>query len=219
MNNFVYLIRHGESEGNANHAVYESVPDWAVPLTEKGKEDSYQLGMDMAKKLDQFRNANPIVFVSPFVRTQQTFEYWKHGWDDKNGFDITDIREESLLREQRWGKGSRRDVSQRTKYGTYFYEFENGESVADVDDRIATFLLLYNKLQFQRDVIIFAHGMTNRVLLKRLTNSTARELETWKTMKNAEYWKVNPYNGDFDWKQIKYYSDNGHFHWEQLKNP
>jgi len=36
----IILVRHGESLGNEDEKAYERVPDWKIPLTEKGKQQS-----------------------------------------------------------------------------------------------------------------------------------------------------------------------------------
>lgn len=41
------LIRHGESLGNCNESAYTTTPDWMIPLTEDGINQSKQLGKDL----------------------------------------------------------------------------------------------------------------------------------------------------------------------------
>lgn len=36
----IFLVRHGESQGNINKKLYRTVPDWKIELTEKGKEQA-----------------------------------------------------------------------------------------------------------------------------------------------------------------------------------
>ena len=49
--NFIYLIRHGESEGNVDNSVYTHTPDWKINLTKKGEEQATEAGIKLAKDL------------------------------------------------------------------------------------------------------------------------------------------------------------------------
>lgn len=40
----IILIRHGESEANVNPHLFASVPDYAIELTEKGREQALNAG-------------------------------------------------------------------------------------------------------------------------------------------------------------------------------
>ena len=75
------------------------------------------------------------VYVSPYRRTHETFR----------AFDLDPervrVREEPRLREQDWGNWQDRDdvrlqKAYRDAYGHFFYRFAQGESGADVYDRV-----------------------------------------------------------------------------------
>ena len=44
----IILIRHGESEGNVDRAIYNVKPDYALELTEKGKQQARDVGKKLA---------------------------------------------------------------------------------------------------------------------------------------------------------------------------
>ena len=64
----IYLVRHGESEGNVDKKVYRDVPDWKIELTQKGQEQA----SEAARQLDSSISRSTIMYVSPWVRTKQT---------------------------------------------------------------------------------------------------------------------------------------------------
>ena len=65
----IILIRHGESEANVNLHLFASVPDYAIELTEKGREQAFNAG----KRLKELVNDEKLYFyVSPFWRTRST---------------------------------------------------------------------------------------------------------------------------------------------------
>src|SRR5262245_37165828 len=60
----VWLIRHGESVGNAGLATSEPA---TIPLTRKGIEQTLRL-------VDSFRQTPSLIVTSPYIRTQQSAE-------------------------------------------------------------------------------------------------------------------------------------------------
>ena len=74
--NRIILIRHGESEGNADKHQYLLTPDYALMLTPKGIEQAQQAGL----KIKEVVGAETIhAYVSPYYRTRQTFQHLKTG--------------------------------------------------------------------------------------------------------------------------------------------
>lgn len=67
----IILVRHGESIGNIDKSLYAHIPDHAVPLTEKGKEQARQAGLEIRRLI---RNGSVYAYCSPWVRAEQTFE-------------------------------------------------------------------------------------------------------------------------------------------------
>jgi broad specificity phosphatase PhoE len=44
----IILIRHGKSEGNASRKVYLTTPDYAIKLTDEGKQQAIDAGKQIA---------------------------------------------------------------------------------------------------------------------------------------------------------------------------
>ncbi len=184
----IILIRHGESMGNVDHSVYGNTPDFAVKLTDLGHEQAKLAGQQLA-----LINGNFQFYVSPYHRTRQTFKNVIESFDKKR----YDWIEESRIREQEWCNGppqidTRGNLlleKERATIGSFYYRFPGGESCADVELRIASFLNTlfrdFEKEDFPRNCVIVAHGMTNRVFLKKFLKWTVEEFEKIKNPDNC----------------------------------
>lgn len=182
----IVLIRHGESQGNADDTIYERVPDHALELTPTGRRQA----ADAGENLRALFGDEPVqAFVSPYRRTWQTFR----------GLDLdpslTHAMEEPRLREQDWGNWQDVDDVQRQRkardaYGHFFYRFAQGESGADVYDRVGAFLetlyRAFDKPDFPPNVLLVTHGLTMRLFCMRWFHWTVEEFESLSNPGNAE---------------------------------
>lgn len=48
---YIFLIRHGESMGNVDKTIYRTVPDWKVPLTDRGIFQAKDAGSKLSQRL------------------------------------------------------------------------------------------------------------------------------------------------------------------------
>lgn len=175
----IILIRHGESEGNVDPSVYGTTPDYALKLT----SDGHQQAIDCGKKLKELINEESAMFyVSPFWRTRETFENIVSQLDLK----ALKYREEPRIREQEWGHlrdETERDnvIKDRDAYGTFYFRIPDGESCADVYDRVTTFLDTlhrdFEKPDYPDNAILVTHGMTIRLFLMRWFQWSVEDFE------------------------------------------
>ena len=95
-------------------------------------------------------------------------------------------REEPRIREQershlRALAECDRTVVNRDAYGTFYCRIPEGESGADVYDRVSDFFNTlhrnFNKPDFPPNTLIFTHGMTLRLFLMRWFYRTVEEFE------------------------------------------
>jgi broad specificity phosphatase PhoE len=191
----IFIVRHGQSVGNANKSVYQTVPDYALTLTDKGKQQAIDVGQELQGIIGP---EEPIQFyVSPFWRTRQTF------LGIKESFTTNDITyyEDPRLREQEWGTNLENKDGLKTKleeyrdnYGHFYYRFASGESCADVYDRVSDFMGTmfrdFTKPNYPQNVIIVIHGMTMRLFLMRWFHANVEEFESWKNPKNGGYFEL-----------------------------
>ncbi|NGN68332.1 histidine phosphatase family protein [Streptomyces sp. A7024] len=183
----IVLIRHGESEGNADDTIYEREPDHALRLTEKGRRQVAEAGEELREVFGEERVS---VYVSPYRRTHETLEWLAL---DPNRVRV---REEPRLREQDWGNWQDREEVQlqkvyRDAYGHFFFRFPQGESGADVYDRVGAFLeslhRSFDRPDHPENVLLVTHGLTMRLFCMRWFHWTVPEFEALSNPGNAEY--------------------------------
>ncbi|MEV6684177.1 histidine phosphatase family protein [Streptomyces sp. NPDC051578] len=183
----IVLVRHGESQGNADDTVYEREPDHALRLTPTGREQARQAG---ARLRELFGDERISAYVSPYRRTLQTFRELR--------LDPTRVRmrEEPRLREQDWGNWQDHDdvrlqKAYRDAYGHFFYRFAQGESGADVYDRVGSFLeSLYRSFEapdHPENVLLVTHGLTMRLFCMRWFHWSVAEFEALSNPGNGEF--------------------------------
>jgi broad specificity phosphatase PhoE len=184
--NRIILIRHGESEGNIDKDKYRTIPDYALNLTPKGIEQAKKAGLEIKEIID---NESVYVYLSPYFRTRQTFQYIKTGIET----NIKKISEDPRIRELDWGhlrhpNENEEIMKQRDDFSTFYYRIPDGESGADVYDRVSTFLETlhrdFNKPEYPQNTLIITHGLTLRLFLMRWFHWTVEEFENLR----------NPYN-------------------------
>lgn len=184
----IILVRHGESEGNVDGSIYESVPDYKLKLTQLGEEQALNAGYQLKQLIGE---ESCMFFISPFHRTRRTAELLMESLVNNPIQSVEDPR----IREQEWGHY--RDVQQssaiekaRDEYGTFFYRIPEGESGADVFDRVSDFIgMLYRtfeKADFPENCIIVTHAMTMRIFLMRWLRWTVEEFENVRKPGNCE---------------------------------
>ncbi|MEV5604494.1 histidine phosphatase family protein [Streptomyces sp. NPDC052299] len=182
----IVLVRHGESEGNADDTVYEREPDHALRLTPAGLRQAREAGERLRGLFGEERVS---VYVSPYRRTHETFAAL--------GLDAgrVRVREEPRLREQDWGNWQDRDdvrlqKAYRDAYGHFFYRFAQGESGADVYDRVGAFLESLHRSFEDPDhppnVLLVTHGLTMRLFCMRWFHWTVAEFESLSNPGNGE---------------------------------
>ncbi len=100
----IYLVRHGQSEGNVDPTVHARMADHAIPLSTRGHSQAAEAGQRLdAHFRDRFGDparAKAIrLWTSPYERTRQTADEIQRA----AGHWITDRREHILLCEQQFG--------------------------------------------------------------------------------------------------------------------
>lgn len=182
----IVLVRHGESEGNADDSVYEREPDHALPLTPAGRAQAAATGRRLRSL---FQEEQVSVYVSPYRRTHETLRAF--ALDPA----LVRVREEPRLREQDWGNWQDRDdvrlqKAYRDAYGHFFYRFAQGESGADVYDRVGAFLeSLFRSFEapdHPANVLLVTHGLTMRLFCMRWFHWTVAEFESLSNPGNGE---------------------------------
>lgn len=194
----IILLRHGQSEGNVNRQIYEEKPDYSVHLTEVGRRQAHEVGKVLKKLIGDEEGVK--FYTSPFWRARETTAEVKK-WFEYN--QLHPVYEDPRLREQEWGHKSGQSYSmihekERDAYGHFYWRFPDGESCADVFDRISDFLGTlfreFEKENFPENVIIVNHGMSMRLFLMRWFHLTVEEFESIRNPKNCEFFLLERNN-------------------------
>ncbi|MCR4333769.1 MAG: class I tRNA ligase family protein [Patescibacteria group bacterium] len=153
--NTYFVMRHGESEGNAK-GYFDSDGASSNPLTEKGREQARA----SAEKL-KTRGITKL-YASPFLRTKQTAEIVA----ETLGMATSDIIYDDRLRELNFGKWSGADKPEALKV---FWEWKKsskykdampgGESYFDAKNRFGSFLHELERTSQHETVLIVSHGI------------------------------------------------------------
>ncbi|KAG9416520.1 hypothetical protein AC1031_000921 [Aphanomyces cochlioides] len=187
----IIFVRHGQSEGNVNPELYRDTHDNAMSMTDLGK---------LQARASRF-------IVSPCLRTVQTFEEIMEAWKDAPKDSVSWI-EEPRIREQDFGKFQdpeqiRQCKIQRRKFGGFFYRFLNGESPADVFDRVSSFMDILQRMFVRHSAVENFVLVTIRVLLMRYFRYSIGHFERLENFYNAEFGVLeNNGKGSFEIKKI-----------------
>ncbi|OMO58613.1 Histidine phosphatase superfamily, clade-1 [Corchorus olitorius] len=197
----IILVRHGQSEGNVDESAYTRVADPKISLTDKGKAEAEECGWRIREMIekDEADDWKVYFYVSPYRRTLETLRHLGRAFERSR---IAGMREEPRIREQDFGnfqdrEKMRLDKALRLRYGRFFYRFPNGESAADVYDRITGFReTLRADIDIGRfqppgeqspnmNLIIVSHGLALRVFLMRWYKWTVEQFERLNNMGNG----------------------------------
>lgn len=174
-------------------------PDHRIELTDIGKQQARDAGAALKALLGP--DESVYVYVSPYMRTMQTLYEMGATFGTNR---ILGVREEPRMREQDFGNfqdHTMRDLKkERARFGRFFFRFPNGESAADVYDRVTSFReTLRNDINFGRyncdvlgcrtddcTVVIVTHGLTLRIFLMRWYKWTTEMFDVVHNPGNAE---------------------------------
>lgn len=157
----LYLVRHGETEWNADNRVQGSMD---IPLSKKG--------IGQAEALGEFLNSLPKpqkIYCSTLKRAFQTAEILA------KKLNISTIEKNTLLKEINCGIWEGKFIDNLVKDHLEEYSMwrlnasfrcPEGESVEDVRERVEKFFIeKRNELSSYETILIVAHGIYNRAVL------------------------------------------------------
>ncbi|KDP23559.1 hypothetical protein JCGZ_23392 [Jatropha curcas] len=198
----IILVRHGESEGNIDTDAYATTPDNKIPLTPLGLEQARTAGDHLYNLISDNGNSKSnwrvYFYVSPYLRTRSTLREIGRPFQRER---IIGVREECRIREQDFGNFQVKERMQviketRERFGRFFYRFPEGESAADVYDRVSSFFeSLWRDIDMHRlhhaptdelNLIIVTHGLTCRVFLMKWFKWTVEQFEQLNNPDNCE---------------------------------
>ena len=196
----IILVRHAQSEGNQNREIHQTVPDHRVNLTEEGKRQATEAGWRLRKLLHPDDSIQ--VYTSPYSRARQTTK----GIVDVLSSDSPPspfkgrairVYEEPRLREQDFGNFQpctyqmERIWQERADYGHFFYRIPNGESAADVYDRVGGFneslWRQFGEDDFASVCVLVTHGLMARIFLMKWYHFSVEFFEDLVNLRHVQF--------------------------------
>ena len=184
----IFLVRHGNSEGNADRERYAITPDHALNLTPEGMQQALDAGQQLRQLIG---DESMRVYLSPYTRTRQTYQQISLSI----AANVDGVVEDPRLREQDWGHMRPSDqnediIRERDNFSTFYYRIPDGESGADVYDRISTFLETmhrdFKEPDYPPNALIVTHGFAMRLFLMRWFHWTVEEFENLRNPRNCQ---------------------------------
>ncbi|CAE8591165.1 unnamed protein product [Polarella glacialis] len=166
----IILVRHGQSEGNADETLYRNKADNRMELTKLGSIQSVAAG----KRIKELAGEQKVRFyVSPFERTLQTARNIL--FTSFNASKVVDVSVDPRIREQEFGnlQGTKfKFYKQAHQEHRFWYRFPTGESGADVYDRTTQWwdsaMRRHTRERASEIVVVVTHGLTMRLILMQL---------------------------------------------------
>ena len=209
----IFIIRHGQSEANANVRGLLSeerkyVIDSAFDITDLGREQAENAAVNILHTLN-CHVPNPFnrqftMLTSPYTRTRSTAKVVKNILKNLNAEIVKEIEDPRLV-EQDFGdfdfqyRGKWPEISphsfeiNQAKYndnaGRFFARLENGENLLDVYNRVSLFVTTRLEREMHntevQNFIIVTHGNTMRILKMFLEDLPIEEFQNMEVPKNA----------------------------------
>jgi broad specificity phosphatase PhoE len=185
---FIVLVRHAESEGNVDVDAYRTIGDPLIPLTPRGHAQALAMAQRLRELVGDLRIW---AFTSPYLRSRETAHIALSQFPP----EVCRLAEDPRLREQEFAGGFQHSVPDRSEqrlYSKFFWRFPGGESAADVYDRLSMFMDTLWRDMHRIDlsgtaVVIFAHGLTNRLFCMRWLHWTPRVFERTRNPPNCGF--------------------------------
>ena len=177
----IYLVRHGQSRGNVDQAVYGYTADHAIALSELGERQATAAGAALCKLIDIPAGEPLRIWTSPYQRTRKTAELLAAELRPK--FPHLDLCEHINLCEQQFGlfdgvpeeEFPQRFPAEYAHYelavrhgGKFWARMPLGESRFDVAIRVHEAFGTFHRDAERngvRNIIIICHGVTLRAFV------------------------------------------------------
>jgi broad specificity phosphatase PhoE len=210
----IFLVRHGQSHGNADKDTYNKVLDHKIQLTDLGHSQANEVGKTLSALINE--KGSTQFYCSAYWRTRQTF------LGIQQHFTNFDYLEDPRLREQEVGNNKGKNelvMRDYDRHGHFYYKYKNGgESCANVYDRMSSFINWMNddfkRADFPNNLIIVSHGMAIRIFLMAFFKCSVEEFYSWRNPRNCGYYHIVQENGIYKLNTpMKLYKRRDEFDW------
>lgn len=188
-------IRHGESLANVDPKLYETMPDYTIPLTTTGEQQANEVGIELNTNFPLMDNPRYLIH-SPWVRAKQTSEIiMSNLFIDMKIIEDPLIHEISLSHSLEEMKTKEFFLKEKDEYGHFYFKQGTSESYNDVYKRARLFVqeLRLNTYNFSNasNVFIVSHGLFLIMLKAVLNNLTIKEILEERWLSNCKYFTSN----------------------------
>jgi len=192
MKNTLILVRHGESLGNVDKETYVRMPDHKVPLTNRGINQAEDVGIYLRKILEisPLKIDKVNIYFSPYERAKNTFKESFKVFGSI--FDIPpSLIEEPMIREQEYIQDPEAvkyvsdEIEKMKRKDKFYHRFTGGESFADVDQRIFSFLNFLRAKDVEHS-IMFSHNNLIEAMVRRILQIPIEEFKNLSGPQNCE---------------------------------
>lgn len=200
----IYLLRHGESEGNARKHTYFERPDHSLHLTETGQKQAAHAGLHFANLIPPGEAVE--LWSSPFTRARETSQIVQAQLErigTMRGMPYhVRYKEDPRLREIDWGTTDDADTyaeleakrkAMKHKWAAesrFYFRMPSGESYAQVYDRLSSYLeTLHRDFQdplYPNHLILSFHGGSIKAFLMRFFHWSVEEFDAFETPGNCD---------------------------------
>lgn len=209
----LYLVRHAQSEANANPKAYHQA-NQTISLTSAGEKHATQIGKQLADDIPCLERAGNgmALFTSPFRRCSQTSQLISeecYNVKIKPNILLSEINcgdQEGCQTEKFDERPQERSFYER--FGSLRYTPQRGESLLDVYVRAGLFVTQQHFFQYIPTAIIVSHASTCLMLHHFLTNECPSfEISQYtpaeKYWPNGEIKKYEKTNGCFEERSFR----------------
>ena len=225
----IFLMRHGDSTGNQDLAVYKNTPDFAIDLAPLGKQRVMAAGAwfkdYLATGAVNIEPGSVRPWTSGYYRTTQSCDGFLQGFNQPGFF--LEPRKDIALIEQRFGlfdgltdkeRAERFPEEWRTfeicrKYpeGRFYTRPPNGESRLDVCTRVRPFFGTIIRdaektINNVPNVFLFSHGVTVRAFIMMWLHLDVKWFEQEPNPNNASIRHIGR-DANGRWKDFGYIFD------------
>lgn len=188
----LYLVRHGQSQGNVDKTIYKTIPDNKVELTTKGRLEATNAGSVLISLVDFTK---PItMYHSSWKRAKDTSILIEVSFSDVY-YDIKNI-ECPLIHEHLYYSNS--EVGSIVEYVPYeegsdfgpFWYQKNGTNIETYSSMYHRAMTFWNHIRLSHNktetIIVVAHGVYLKVLEMVIKQLSISDYEKLKNFDNCE---------------------------------
>lgn len=192
----LYLLRHAESEGNVNPAIYATTFNHDICLSEYGKEQAEDAAILIGEDMSSGMPAT--IFSSPYKRTLQTAEiiseHLGQGVVSNLFLSERQIGEQEGCNEIDSFAARPMERYAYEKAGHLAYTPLRGESFMDLQMRVGLFMLQHESFRHIPFVVVVSHRDACLALHSYLTGETPTPESKWKNCEIRKYAAIDSPN-------------------------